>query len=85
MKRYSTTIGSRGRITLPQEIRLRLGIAPGDKVEFVCEKSRTVVRPLRPPGNPFEKYVGILGAFPGGKRQINAWVRNLRDEDANRK
>jgi hypothetical protein len=28
----------------------------------------------------FEKYQGVLGTFPGGKRQINAWLRGLRDD-----
>lgn len=31
--------------------------------------------------NPFAKYVGILPAFPGGKDEINAWVRSLRDDE----
>jgi hypothetical protein len=32
--------------------------------------------------NPFAKYAGILPAFPGGKDEINAWVRSLRDDEA---
>ena len=32
--------------------------------------------------NPFAKYEGILPAFPGGKDEINAWVRSLRDDEA---
>jgi hypothetical protein len=31
--------------------------------------------------NPFAKYAGILPAFPGGKEEINAWVRSLRDDE----
>jgi hypothetical protein len=31
--------------------------------------------------NPFAKYVGVLPAFPGGIKEINAWVRSLRDDD----
>jgi hypothetical protein len=31
--------------------------------------------------NPFEKYIGVLPAFPGGIEEINAWVRSLRDDD----
>ena len=30
--------------------------------------------------NPFAKYAGILPAFPGGIKEINAWVRSLRDD-----
>ena len=29
--------------------------------------------------NPFTKYIGILPAFPGGIKEINAWVRGMRD------
>jgi hypothetical protein len=41
-------------------------------------------KPEDPPieeDNPFAKYVGILPAFPGGIKEINAWVRSLRDDD----
>jgi hypothetical protein len=31
--------------------------------------------------NPFEKYIGVLPAFPGGIKEINAWVRSLREDD----
>jgi hypothetical protein len=30
--------------------------------------------------NPFAKYEGILPAFPGGRDEINAWVRDMRDD-----
>ena len=77
----SSTISSKGQITIPQEVRNRLGLSAGDRVEFVVEGERTVIRPLRPRSNPFEKYAGILGTFPGGKKEINAWLRDLRSED----
>jgi len=79
--RSSSTISSKGQITVPQEVRKRLGLSTGDKVEFVVEGERTVIRPVRTRSNPFEKYAGILGTFPGGKKEINAWLRDLRDED----
>lgn len=75
----SSTISSKGQITLPLEIRHRLGLKQGDRVEFVVEKDRTTIRPARAPENPFEKYVGALPAF-SGVREVNAWVRALRDE-----
>jgi hypothetical protein len=31
--------------------------------------------------NPFKKYEGILPAFPGGRDEVNAWVRSLRDDE----
>ncbi|HEY3974299.1 MAG TPA: AbrB/MazE/SpoVT family DNA-binding domain-containing protein [Candidatus Sulfotelmatobacter sp.] len=81
---YSSTISSKGQVTVPQEIRHRLGLAAGDRVEFVIEGERTVIRPARTGPNPFEKYRGILGTFPGGQKEINAWISDLRDDDARR-
>jgi len=42
-------------------------------------------KPEDPPienDNPFAKYAGILPAFPGGIKEINAWVRSLRDDES---
>ena len=74
-----STISSKGQITVPLEIRRRLGLKEGDRVEFVVQDDWTIIRPARPEINPFEKYVGALPAFHS-KAEINAWVRSLRDE-----
>ena len=76
----SSSISSKGQVTIPQEVRLRLGLQEGDRVEFVLEGERTLIRPARQVHNPFERYVGALGTFPGGVTEINAWVADLRDE-----
>jgi len=79
--KHSSTISSKGQVTVPQEIRNRLGLAAGDRVDFVIEGDRTVLRPARSTSNPFEKYRGVLGTFPDGKKEINAWIYDLRGED----
>ena len=76
----SSTISSKGQVIIPQEVRLRLGLQEGDRVEFVVEGERTLIRPARQVHNPFERYVGALGIFPGGVEEINAWMVELRDE-----
>ena len=76
----SSTIGTKGQITVPQEIRKRLGLAPGDRVEFVVEEGRTVIRPVRSGVNPFEKFIGIAGPFPGGEGGIKAWIDDMRSD-----
>lgn len=76
----SSTISSKGQVTIPQEVRRRLGLQEGDRVEFVVEGERTLIRPARQVDNPFERYAGVLGTFPGGVEEINAWVAELRDE-----
>ncbi len=76
----SSTISTKGQVTVPQEIRRRLGLEPGDRVEFVIEEGRTVIRPARSEGNPFEKYIGIAGPFPGGQEGIKAWIDDARSD-----
>ena len=73
----SSTISSKGQVTVPLEIRDRLGLKAGDRVEFVIDSGQTVLRPAHSPENPFEKYVGSLPAFQN-KREINRWVASLR-------
>lgn len=77
---HFSTISSKGQVTVPQEIRKRLGLEAGDRVEFVVEDERTVIRPARSEENPFEKYRGILGTFPGGDKEINAWIEDMRSD-----
>lgn len=80
MSRKSSTISSKGQITVPREVRNRLGLRPGDRVEFVVEQGRTTIRPAGAPENPFEKYVGVLPGFRDAG-EINAWMHSLRDDD----
>jgi antitoxin PrlF len=77
----SSTISSKGQITVPLEVRKRLGLKAGDRVEFVVDKDRTTIRPARALQNPFLKYIGALPAF-SSIHEANAWVRALRDEES---
>jgi antitoxin PrlF len=74
----SSTISSKGQVTVPQEVRKRLGLQAGDRVEFVMEEGRTVIRPVREEANPFKKFIGIAGPFPGGEEGIKAWIEEMR-------
>jgi AbrB family looped-hinge helix DNA binding protein len=76
----SSTISSKGQITVPLEIRDRLGLKAGDRVEFVVDRGQTVLRPSHSLKNPFEKYIGSLPAFQN-ERQINTWIASLREDD----
>jgi antitoxin PrlF len=58
------TVTSTGQVTIPKRIRQRLGVAPGDRLEFVEEGG---VMPLRKKveTSPFNKYRGILTRLKG--------------------
>ncbi len=38
------TVGERGQVTIPKPLRDRLGIRPGERLEFTEEPGRLVVR-----------------------------------------
>lgn len=76
----SSTISSKGQVTVPIEVRQRLGLKQGDRVEFVFEDGRTVLRPFRPAINPFTAYLGAFPAF-SSIEEINAFYRDLRDDE----
>jgi AbrB family looped-hinge helix DNA binding protein len=79
-KKFSSIVGSDGRVTLPRAIKERLGLAKGDRVEFVLEEKSTVIRPLRTGENPFEAYVGALGGVFSSVKEINAWIADMRGD-----
>jgi len=76
----SSTISSKGQVTVPIEVRHRLGLKAGDRVEFQFEDGKTVLRPARSDENPFAQFVGMFPAF-SSREEINAWYRDLRDDD----
>lgn len=75
---YAGIVTSKGQVTVPKAVRQRLGLKQGDRIEFVTENGRTIVRRARPAVNPFSKFVGALGTFKSSD-EVNAWVRDLRD------
>ncbi len=52
----------------------------GDQIEFSNEKGVTVVRKVRPAGNPYRKQIGILAPDADGRTAVEQ-VRELRGWD----
>lgn len=77
--RARATVTSKGQVTIPLEIRRRLGLEKGDSVDFIVEDGVTIIRPATASNNPFAAYAGVLGAFEGVD-EVNSWLRDLRDE-----
>lgn len=73
----TSTVSSKGQVTIPQEIRTRLGLREGDRVQFVIEGDQTVIRPARGHVNPFDQYIGAL-PWLRTREEINAWISEIR-------
>jgi antitoxin PrlF len=80
MKRQAK-LTSKGQITIPRDIRRRLGVKAGDKLEFEENGTGVQMTAVRKE-SVFEKYRGI--GTPGigsGKKAINKWLRELRGRE----
>jgi antitoxin PrlF len=76
----SSTVSSKGQVTIPQEIRIRMGLKGGDRVEFVIDHGKTVLQPARSAENPFRRYLGAYPAFKN-RKEIHDWISEMRDEE----
>ncbi len=79
--KHIATVTSKGQITVPLAVRSRLGLREGDRVEFVTQGGRTTIQPLRGEENPYARFAGALGTFPGGRAEIKNWIKELRDDE----
>ncbi len=43
----TSRVGSKGQVVIPKEMHDRLGIVPGDEVDFALEEDAVRVEPLR--------------------------------------
>ncbi len=76
----TSTISSKGQVTVPVEVRRRLGVKQGDRIEFAFVEGAVVVRPVRTEENPFRKWIG---AFRSNTPEGTAveWVREMRNDE----
>lgn len=78
--RIQAKILSRGRVTIPVEIRRRFGVRAGDRLEFEEDRDGVRVTAVRKE-SPFKKYEGIGNPGIGkGRKRIQKWLRELRGE-----
>ena len=72
---------SKGQVTVPVDVRRRLGLKSGDKVEFRERGGETIIRRAAPGKSPFLKYCGILAKKLKPGFDSVEWQRELRKED----
>ena len=77
-KRIQATVTSKGQLTIPSEVRKRLGISKTDKVEFVIEPEGGV----RIEKAKYPTIASLAGAA-GSLKQPKTWkeMRELARED----
>jgi AbrB family looped-hinge helix DNA binding protein len=68
-------VTSKGQITIPKEVRVKLGISPGEELGFVERRGVFFIRkPVKK--SPFEKWMGRLKSLKGA--QSDKIVNDLR-------
>jgi AbrB family looped-hinge helix DNA binding protein len=68
-------VTSKGQITIPKEIREKLGISPGAEIGFVERRGVFYIRkPMK--RSPFEKWMGRLKNLEGS--ESDKIINNLR-------
>ena len=77
------TISSKNQITLPADVRRRLGVGASDKIAFVFTPSGEVM--VRRPKYDLESILGSLPALPGASIDFEREIEEATDEEIRRK
>lgn len=78
MVKQQAKVTSKGQITIPREVRRRLGVRTGDRVVFEEDEKGMRIAPVREE-SPFAKYAGIGNPGIGkGRKAIEKYMRELR-------
>jgi AbrB family looped-hinge helix DNA binding protein len=72
LRERETSVSQKGQVTIPREIRSRLGIKPGDRVRFELEGDRAFISPAP---SKLLKWYGVVEP-----RQRPEDFRKLREE-----
>lgn len=72
----ASKLTSKGQITIPKKVRERLGVKPGDRLQFKDFEGKYVIE-KKVEKSPFDRYVGYLKEKRGiGSDKI---VEEMRD------
>ncbi|MCP3963582.1 MAG: AbrB/MazE/SpoVT family DNA-binding domain-containing protein [bacterium] len=81
----TSTLTSKGQITIPKQVRDRLGVHQGDRIEFVLEPSGPVsLRPLKRSARDLAGFLHRPGAGTVSQPEMDAGVLELIAEDDER-
>lgn len=77
--RRTATLTSKGQVTIPVDVRRRLGLGQGDRVSFEVTDGVATLRPEPAAPDAFATYAGALAAFADEAAVVD-WLRDLRDD-----
>lgn len=80
MRELVSTISSKGQVTLPIDVRRKLGVGTADKVAFVLTDDGTIE--LRPVRFTLESVIGSLPALPNESIDLEREVAEAVEEQA---
>jgi antitoxin PrlF len=83
MKEFVSTVSSKGQVTIPADIRRRLGVGATDKVSFVVTDDGTVE--LRPARFSLDSVLGALPALANESVDLDPEIDAAREVDAARR
>lgn len=69
------TVSEKGQVTIPKRLRDRLGIHPGEVLEFEVERGRLVGRKASAHDRVAAVYGILRGSLPDG---VDAYIREAR-------
>ncbi|PWK63556.1 AbrB/MazE/SpoVT family DNA-binding domain-containing protein [Aminobacter sp. AP02] len=83
-------VTTKGQVTIPKEIRDRLGIEPGSEVDFVADQEGARIVPIRPAQTPEERaqqfkqwldrVAGTIDLDGMTTDEYMEWLRGPRDD-----
>ena len=78
MESSSSKVSSQNQITLPADVRNKLGVGPGDKVVFIEEDDKVFIQNLK--DLIYEVIEGFKDFDKTDKEFREAWAKRLRRE-----
>ena len=72
----SAKVTSKGQVTIPETVRDRLGLEPGDELEFVDDGTEYRIRKEVRGESPFRRYKGYLKHLRG--EDTDALIAEMR-------
>lgn len=76
--KHLTSMTSKGQVTIPKDVRDRMGLRPFDKIEVVIEDGETKLRKAYPSLDE------VAGSIPAIDVPMDEWDAIVQDEAARR-